>query len=379
MPDTAFRVEPYFIHRRGVLSIVSARARLRLAELGRMGGSSSLEEAQVDTAFAEAAVETIATAGVQPARIALLHGALKVGQPLWEELAINIRGSGLYARFDHGDLNVRIPFSAPLAEFGTRLEGNFSPEHVVKAASARLHLSGRHRLFLFGYVTAIGSTTATVRLLVIGRRIALDGWGTPYGDRLFVHPERIQEFERMVAIEPSQRDLTPLQVIPEATVKQWFAEIIGQPHVPKDWGGETSDLWTANLHIGSTTGVPVRAAFIFKGPAAFHPMTIADLGINGDQIDRLFREPADVLVLQHCHHVRAEVHNMMDKYAADFRNPRRYSIIDGASTLRIFRAYEKLLWLSTDVFVSKVTEKEPNCWIRLACGSSLTWKTSFGC
>jgi len=342
MPDLGFRVEAYFLHRRGLLSMLSPQARARLERFGRAGDSSPLREAQADAAFAEAAVETISRAGVQPARIALLHGALQVGQPLWEELAINIRGSGLYARYDRGDVNVRIPFSAPIAEFGTRLVGDFSPEHVVKAASARLHLSGRHRLFLFGYVTAVGSISATVRLLVIGRRIAVDGWGSPYADRLFVSPEQIQEFDRMGTIDRSQRDLQVLRTVPEATIKRWFAEIIWQPTIPKDWGGETSDLWTADLHLSGSPPVAVRAAFIFKGPAAFHPMTIADLGKNGDQIDRLFREPADLLILQHCHDIRAEIHNMMEKYAADFRNPRQYSIIDGGSTLRILRAYKKL-------------------------------------
>jgi hypothetical protein len=43
------------------------------------------------------------------------------------------------------------------------------------------------------------------------------------------------------------------------------------------------DLWTRMLSIN---GNPVRAAFVFKGPAAFRPMKIADLGKNGDQIDR---------------------------------------------------------------------------------------------
>jgi len=342
MPDLGFRVEAYFLHRRGLLSVFSPQARARLERFGRTADSSALEEAHADTAFAEAAVEAIIRAGVQPARIALIHEALQVGQPVWEELAINIRGSGLYARYDRGDVNVRIPFSAPIAEFETSLVGDFSPEHVVKAASARMHLSGRHRLFLFGYVTAVGSTSATVRLLVIGRRIALDGWGSPYGDRLFVPPEQIQEFEQMSTIDRSERDLQVLLAIPEATIKRRFAEIIWQASIPKDWGGETSDLWAADLHLNGSPRAAVRAAFIFKGPAAFHPMRIADLGKNGDQIDRLFREPADLLILQHCHDIRAEIHNMMEKYAADFRNPRRYSIIDGMSTLRILRAYGKL-------------------------------------
>lgn len=335
-------MEPYFIHRRGLLSIASPRAKARLADFERPGGWDSLEEARLDASFAEGAVESIAAAGIRPARIALLHGGLEGGQLMWEELAINIRGHGLYDRYDRGDLGVRIPFGASLTEFGTHLVGDFSPAHVVKAVSARLHLSGRHRLFLLGYVTGVRSRSATVRPLLIGRRISLDSWGTPFADRLFVHPEQIQEFERISAIDRPQEDLEVLRAIPEATIKQWFAEIVGERHVPKDWGGETSDLWTANLHIAGSERIPVRAAFVFKGPAAFHPMTIADLGKNGDQIDRLFHEPAELMILQHCHHVRAQVHNMMEKYAADFRDTKQYSIIDGATTLQILRAYGKL-------------------------------------
>jgi hypothetical protein len=32
--------------------------------------------------------------------------------------------------------------------------------------------------------------------------------------------------------------------VSEDAVKQVFAEIIGEPFVPKDWGGEKSDLQT---------------------------------------------------------------------------------------------------------------------------------------
>jgi hypothetical protein len=69
--------------------------------------------------------------------------------------------------------------------------------------------------------------------------------------------------------------------------------------VPKDWSGEQSDLFISALKVD---GEPYAAAFAFKGPAKFKPMTLAELGKNGDQVVRLYAEPADILVLQHCPH-----------------------------------------------------------------------------
>jgi len=71
-------------------------------------------------------------------------------------------------------------------------------------------------------------------------------------------------------------------------------------------------------------------------------MTVAALGKPGDQIDRLFSEPADLLILQHCHEIRAAVVNMMETYAFDLRRPRRFMILDGADTARILKGYGML-------------------------------------
>jgi hypothetical protein len=116
-----------------------------------------------------------------------------------------------------------------------------------------------------------------------------------------------------------------------------FAEILGEPDVPKDWGGEQFDLWTTHLLV---EGQPLRAAFLFKGPAEFKPMTIASLGKNGDQIDRLSSTVADVLVIQHCHSITAPVVNMARVYASDPRHPRRYLMIDGYETIKILRHFK---------------------------------------
>ncbi len=46
---------------------------------------------------------------------------------------------------------------------------------------------------------------------------------------------------------------------------------------------------------------------MLKGPAKFHAMTIKDLGANGDQINRLYEEDADIYILQQCHDIKPEI------------------------------------------------------------------------
>jgi hypothetical protein len=111
--------------------------------------------------------------------------------------------------------------------------------------------------------------------------------------------------------------------------------LIGESYVPKDWGGERSDLYTSRVFVD---GRQVSAAWLFKGPGYPRAMDVKALGKNGDQIDRLFTEPAELLVLQHCHQIKPSVVGMMDAYAHDARHPRFYMIIDGADTGRILRS-----------------------------------------
>jgi hypothetical protein len=136
----------------------------------------------------------------------------------------------------------------------------------------------------------------------------------------------------------TKQDLEKLREVPERDVKKAFAAIIGEPVVPKDWGGERSDLFSSRVKID---GKRISAAFAFKGPAEFKPLTIAGLGKNGDQIDRLFTEPADLLVLQHCHEITPAVRGAMRAYAQRMGDPRMFCLIDGYDTVRLLSAYRK--------------------------------------
>lgn len=110
----------------------------------------------------------------------------------------------------------------------------------------------------------------------------------------------------------------------------------------------------------------MRAAIAFKGPAEFHPMTIATLGKNGDQIDRLAQTAADLMIVQHCHHITPPVINMLKNYANNPRNPKRYMTIDGYDTIKILRHFGRL----------RLRLLEARCWPSGRRQPRDTWKRS---
>ena len=61
-----------------------------------------------------------------------------------------------------------------------------------------------------------------------------------YEDRREVFPSQLDEFAKITDIrKPSKNALEQIAKMPEADVKDHFAEIVGQPFVSNDWGGES--------------------------------------------------------------------------------------------------------------------------------------------
>jgi hypothetical protein len=134
---------------------------------------------------------------------------------------------------------------------------------------------------------------------------------------------------------PSQEQALIMKRITESAFKTCIAEILGDYPKP-DWGGETSDHYSAHLHL---CGRPTTGAFLLKGPARFAPMTLNHLGKNNDQIYRLAQEPAEVLFVQHCHEVLPPVRATLRAFAVQPSRPRRFCVIDGRESLRLLLAY----------------------------------------
>lgn len=151
-----------------------------------------------------------------------------------------------------------------------------------------------------------------------------------------VYPRQVDQWNDVDWDVPvDDGDRARLRAIPEQLVKEALAALIGEPVVPADWGGEVNDLYTSRLMVD---GRQHSAAFLLKGPARFSPMTIGHLGKNGDQLTRLARSPADVLIVQHCHYIRPEVIAYLQDVSSNFRHIRRYLVLDGPDTYRLLAA-----------------------------------------
>lgn len=305
-----------------------------------------------------AAVAWMKANGVMPLEVLLAEGKLGPGAVFTHHSNFFFSGLSKVAEAQRKGKPVKQPASAysKLDEWrsGGVLEFEFHNEHLASDSSWH-ELAGQRRKLVLGLVTDIQGSrikcTPYVIANVVNPHSRMPGDGGSWYNHLEVHVSQIDSFEKAQVIQDrlTTASLSPLKNVAEADIKAAFAEIINEPMVPKDWGGEASDLFSSRVVLD---GQRISTAFLLKGPAKYHPMTPADLGKNGDQIGRLFSEPADLLILQHCHEVTVAVRKQMRAYAQQMGNPRRFCIIDGYDTLRILTAYGKCGFQDNDAVKS---------------------------
>jgi hypothetical protein len=128
--------------------------------------------------------------------------------------------------------------------------------------------------------------------------------------------------------------------IPERKVKEYIANIIGEPYLDTDWGGELSDILTSRVTL---SGQRITGAFLLKGSGANRKLRPKDLGTNGDQIRRLSTQDADLYVVQHVGEfdeaVRDELRDMVLARRAEGFGHVVGSIWDGSDCARLFIAH----------------------------------------
>ena len=149
----------------------------------------------------------------------------------------------------------------------------------------------------------------------------------------------IESFGRVKSV--SANGLLPPNVS-ESQFKRGVQAILGEPGDFKDWGGEKNDIYSSRLRI---QGKRLQAAFALKGPAQKGKLVPGKMGVNGDQIQRLFATAADVFLVQYGGVIGESVIEQMQKFAiakslAD-RKKIRFGVIDGNDSLRIYQAYKK--------------------------------------
>jgi hypothetical protein len=128
--------------------------------------------------------------------------------------------------------------------------------------------------------------------------------------------------------------------IDEKKFKEGIQKILGEQGTFQDWGGETDDLFSTRLLINE---VRKSVAFGFKGKGTTGVLTPKKMGKNADQIQRLFRTPADVFLVQYWDRIDKSIIEQLKSFATakSAYEGRRiyYGIIDGQDTVRILEAY----------------------------------------
>lgn len=126
----------------------------------------------------------------------------------------------------------------------------------------------------------------------------------------------------------------------EIQTKELLKTIFGENGKFTDWGGETDDLFTTRLEI---KGKRISTSLGLKGRATKSPLTPKKMGKNGDQIQRLFRSPAQAFIVQFNGQIDSSVVEQLKEFSiaksAKENKIIYYGTIDGKDTARLFSAY----------------------------------------
>jgi len=153
-----------------------------------------------------------------------------------------------------------------------------------------------------------------------------------------VYVDDVNEFQKVKSVKDVPPTMEPPR-LPEAVVKKGIVKLLGEELDPKDWGGESNDIFTTRVRIA---GKRKRAAFVLKGPAATGPLVPGKMGKNGDQIQRLFSSPAQVFFVQYEEEIKESVVHLMAQLATAKAVTERevyYGVIDMTDTYRLRLAY----------------------------------------
>lgn len=163
-------------------------------------------------------------------------------------------------------------------------------------------------------------------------------------------PEQKRLFIQSIDSFSKVRDLNHEQVknklsngfldISESKIKEAFIGIIGQSYIPKDWGGETEDIYSSMVLLN---GERVQTSIILKGTVKSKETHMADLGSNGDQLERMMRSSSSKLFLiQSVKPIGQDIINSAEAFIDQQRskgNHCYYCTIDGQDTAMLMYAY----------------------------------------
>lgn len=302
------------------------------------GEDVAMSSAILSNAVSAYLIDAIAGGRIKTLPQLAFEGRLQAGVPFIYDG--HFYGKGFAARNNTSALSLSENLDDPLP--GKKLVVEFSKNNLVNS-TACTRMQGSTRLFVFGYIAEVDAATIRAIPYAIGDLVERTGSGfsMPFLQTLELRSEDVGQFAGIdTQWMPTASEFTSMRSVPEHTVKELLCRLLGEPHIPSDWGGEECDVFTANLAVN---GRSVTAAFLLKGPSRFHPMKPTDLGRNGDQLYRLFNIPADVFVVQHCHNIGPAVRKQALAFTLQrsFTAPCHVLFVDGITTARLLRAHGK--------------------------------------
>jgi hypothetical protein len=126
----------------------------------------------------------------------------------------------------------------------------------------------------------------------------------------------------------------------ERRMKKGLSKLLGEKGRFQDWGGETDDLYSTRLRIGSKR---LAVAMGLKGRGTSGILVPKKMGKRGDQIQRLFRSPAEVFLIQYNGQIDETIIEQMHAFAVakSFLEGKKiyYGVIDGEDSQRLISAY----------------------------------------
>ena len=126
----------------------------------------------------------------------------------------------------------------------------------------------------------------------------------------------------------------------EETIKKAFQQIVNERGLFKDWGGERSDLYTTQIFLKNTR---IPTAIAFKGKGTKGKLVPAKMGKNGDQVGRLFSEPAQLFLIVYNGQIDSSIISQMKAFAIGNtlggNKSIYFGVIDGTDLGRLVSAY----------------------------------------
>jgi len=241
---------------------------------------------------------------------------------------------------------VKVPF-----DFGKPIIISYHTSHLVSDTGRMTLAEGSSEGYVQSIIGLLHNENSVFRVepIVIGApwfehprngddSAELMWYGQDFGEIL---PEDIDEFAKMgdVKVNSVEEWQEVMSQLPEAEVKKAIAELLNDA-TKKDWGGESDDHFTANATV---SGKRRTAAFLLKGPTNFREMTLEMCGKRADQIYRIAKTSAEILVVQHSHQIGDAVRGTLRALSIQpGGRTRKYCLMDGICTYRLLKAYGKL-------------------------------------